>query len=411
MTAISEEPAVVPDVQTSAPTVRQKNVVLRHKKLATALVLVLVGTGSGAWALSRSGAPAAVTRSITSTVSAGTLEQTVSASGTIEAADVADLTFPVSGTVTRVKATVGETVKKGQVLAKIDTADLKRAVEVAVANRDAAQAQVDAASGSDTQIAAANAQLATAKDKLAAARDDLASATMVSPISGTVASVDIVVGDVLGGGGGQSGGSGSSGSSSQITVVGTSAYVVNAAVSGSDLSNIKAGQQARITPSGATQPVFGTVSSVGVIAASSSGGSATFPVTIKVTGTPAGLHPGGSATVVIVTKSLPDVLTVPTAALRQENGKTVVAKIVGSGTQTVEVTVGESYGANTQVLSGLSDGDQVQVTTITRPAGAPNTRNGGAGTRGTFGGFTGGAGPVGGFSGTFPAGGNFGGNR
>jgi macrolide-specific efflux system membrane fusion protein len=211
---------------------------------------------------------------------------------------------------------------------------------------------------------------------------------MTSPIDGTVAAVSVVVGDVVGSGGG--GGAGGS-SSALITVVGTTSYVVDAEVSGTDLSKVKAGQQARITPSGATQPVFGTVSSVGVIASSSSGGSSTFPVTIKVTGSPEGLHPGGSATVTIVTKALNDVLTVPTAALRQENGKTVVTKVNGAKTETVEVTVGESHGASTEVTSGLSDGDTVQITTITRQ-GAGNTNGG---TRGQFGG------------GAFPGGGTF----
>ncbi|GAA0637255.1 HlyD family efflux transporter periplasmic adaptor subunit [Sporichthya brevicatena] len=355
-------------------------------------MLVLAAGGTGAWALTRdsASAAAAAARSIVATVSAGTIEQTVSASGTINAADVAELSFPVGGTVTAVKATVGQTVTKGQVLARVGTKDLQRAVDVAAANVTSAQAQMNAASGS-ASLAAAKAQLATAKDKLAAAKSDLAAAKLTSPIDGVVAAVNIVVGDVLSGGngGGMVGSSGAGSSSAHVTVVGTKSYVVDAAVSGTDLASVKTGQQARITPSGATQAVFGTVSSVGVVASSSSGGSSTFPVTIKITGTPEGLHPGGSATVAIVTKQLTDVLTVPTAALRQENGKTVVTKVEGDATRTVEVSVGSSYGTSTEVLSGLVDGDQVQVTTITRPAG--ETRGGNrSGGGGQFGGQFGG---------------------
>lgn len=400
------------------PKATKRSALRRHRRAVAAITVLLVaGGGTAAWAMTRGGGdPAAVSRSITATVSAGTIEQTVSASGTINSANVSELSFPVSGTVTKVKATVGQVVTKGQVLATIDTADLKRAVTVAEANRDSAQAQVDAAedSGSDIQLTSAKAQLAEAKDRLASARDDLAAARMTSPIDGTIASVEVVIGDVVGSGagGGATGGATGGTSTALITVVGTTSYIVEASVSGTDLSKVKAGQQARITPSGATEAVFGTVSSVGVIASTSSGGSSSFPVTIKVTGTPEGLHPGGSATVTIVTKQLNDVLTVPTAALRQENGKTVVTKVNGDSTETVEVTVGESYGANTEVVSGLSDGDQVQVTTITRQGGGAGTGN----RQGQFGGgnfqppagFTGGGAIPGG--GTLPGGNVTGGN-
>jgi len=41
---------------------------------------------------------------------------------------------------------------------------------------------------------------------------------------------------------------------------------------------------------------------------------------------------------------VPDVLTVPTAALRQENGQTVVTKVVNGKDTTVPVVVGTAYG-------------------------------------------------------------------
>ena len=154
------------------------------------------GGGTGAWALTGGGdsaAAAATTRTSVATASTSTVEQTVSATGTVEPAQQDDLSFPVSGTVTAVKVAVGDVVKKGQLLAEIDDADLERAVEIAEANRDAAAAQVDAAEDADdpsaTQIASAKAQLATAKDKLAAAQDDLDDAKLKAPFAGTIAAV------------------------------------------------------------------------------------------------------------------------------------------------------------------------------------------------------------------------------
>jgi len=96
----------------------------------------------------------------------------------------------------------------------------------------------------------------------------------------------------VGAGGSGAGGSGGSNSSgAQIVVITTNAWVVDASVSSADLAQVKKGLQAQITPTGARQPVFGTVSSVGVIA-STSAGTASFPVTVDVTGTPTGLYAG-----------------------------------------------------------------------------------------------------------------------
>jgi hypothetical protein len=159
-------------------------------------------------------------------------------------------------------------------------------------------------------------------------------------------------------------------------VVNLKSWVVNATVSGADLDSIKVGQEATITTSGSNQPVFGTVASVGVTASSTSGGAAQFPVTINVTGSPTTLHPGDTATVAITTQQLNDVLTVPTAAITTVNGQTMVTKVVNGSPQQVPVTLGASYGQQTVVTSGLSDGDQVQFT-ITSLAG---NRTGGTGT-------------------------------
>jgi hypothetical protein len=142
---------------------------------------------------------------------------------------------------------------------------------------------------------------------------------------------------------------------------------------------------------------------VGILAASTSVGPATFPVEIAVTGNPPGLYAGGTASVAIVTRQVPDVLTVPTLALRTSGGRTVVTLVRNGTDVTTPVTVGTAYGPSTQVLGGLSPGDQV-VVTLPR-AGAARSGNGTGRTTGrpgqlgagfTGGGFTGGRGGAGG---------------
>ena len=355
--------------------------------MLAAVVLVTAGAVGGWWWSSRAAAsPTAAATTSTQLVAAslGTVKQTVSASGTVEPADTSTASFTSSGTVTSVDVEVGDTVTKGQVLATIDDADLEDAVTLAAASVTAAQDQVDSASTSES-LASAKAQRASARSQLADAQAALAGATLRAPMTGTVAGVSYAPGDSTGtGGSGSSGGTGSSSgtdstaaaSSTGIQVVDTSTWVVEASVSSGDLGELRKGLQATITPSGAAQNVFGTVRSVGVVASSSSSGTASFPVVIDVTGTPEGLHAGTTATVAITVKQLTDVLTVPTQAVRTTDGATTVQLSKDGTVTTTPVTVGGVYGTSTVITDGLAEGDQVVVVTRSVPRTRSTTSTG-----------------------------------
>ncbi|CCH79518.1 Efflux transporter, RND family, MFP subunit [Nostocoides japonicum T1-X7] len=404
-----------------------------------AAALIAVGAGGAIWWEGRADASSATTtRTQLVAASSGTVKQTVSASGTLSPKNTSTATFGSSGTVTDVDVAVGDKVTKGETLATIDDDDLQDAVDLAEASVTAAEDQVDSATAGTSAAASAQAQLTSAEQSLTQAEQALAGATLKAPLSGIVSSVGYAVGDTTGSGSsGTSGGSGGSGgtggtggtgssnaggngssssdSSSGITIVDTSSWVVDATVSSSDLAQLKKGLQATITGTGSQSSVFGTVSSIGVVASSTTSGAAQFPVTIAVTGNPAGLHAGTSVTVAITTKQLSGVLTVPTLAVTTTNGRTTVT-VSKDGKQTVTpITIGGVYGAQTVVTKGLSSGDEVVVTYRTF---APGAGTGGTGTRrtgeGGFGGFGGGFGGQGGTgglqrSGTGGAGG-FGGN-
>jgi multidrug efflux pump subunit AcrA (membrane-fusion protein) len=387
----------------------------KRRLLASGTVVAVLAIGTGAWVLTRSStstSAAATTTSTLVTVSTSTLRQTVTASGTISPATEADLSFPVSGTVTSVPVSVGSKVSKGQTLATVGTAELAVAVTSARASVTAAQEAVTvAAETSATQLAAANAQLTAASAKLVSARQDLADATLTSTIDGTVASVSIATGDEVsssssGGGASSSGsaagsgtGSGtgsaastssSSSSTAQVVVISTGHWVVGSSVSSADLAQVKKGLQATITPSDTTQTVFGVVTSVGIVASSSTSGSASFPVAIAITGSPTGLYSGGSAEVTIIVKQVANALTVPTSAVHTVSGATVVYQRVGGKQVNTKVTVGTVSGQNTQILTGLKSGDQVVVTGFGGPGGGTRpqggTRSGTTGQQGGFGG-------------------------
>lgn len=395
--------------------------------LALALVIVMGGT-TGAWAISRrSTTTTAATQLVAATT--GTMKQTVSATGTVEPQQQANLQFGQTGKVTAVDVQVGQQVTAGSTLATLDPSSLQSAVTLAQAQLTAAQAQLTAAdtAANAAQIASANAQVTSAQGRLTSAQQALAQASLTTPLTGTVAAVNIVPGDQVtgastgsasssgsgpasssssgsGSGGSDSSGSGSSGpgassvsssaSSAQVVVISTTSWLVDASVGASDLPSLKTGMQATITAGGAADPVFGTVSTIGVLG-TTSGGTSTFPVTIAVTGRPSGLYAGSTATVLITVKQLPDVLTVPTQAIHVVNGQTVVYQMRNGQQVSTPVTVGTVSGATTEITQGLHDGDQVVL--AARP-----TTNRGTGTR------TGSDGSGGGGSGA-PGGGGLGG--
>ena len=394
-----------------------------RKALAGFIVVALFAVvGIAWWARSRS-ASAGVGASTTSvaTVSVQTLSQSISATGTINPKVQSNLRFGSSGTVTAVDVKVGDTVTAGQQVAAIDTTDLQTALDLASANVSSAQANLTTVRASSTtttsQLTAAKSQLAAAQAKLTTAQTNLTNARLTAPVTGTVATVNIAVGDQVTGGGTSSGGSGASGSgsaagssssSAAIVVITTDAWVVSTSVTSADLPLLKQGMQAQITPSGSRALVFGTVSTIGVIATSTSG-VATFPVTIAVTGSPKGLYAGSSATVAIIVKEIANALTVPTAAIRTEGGKTVVSKLIDGAGVTTPVQVGMVQGSSTQVTSGLAEGDQVVVTGLSGSGSGSGSGNGSGGqstsTRTRSGGGAGGGGfPAGGGGGFAPGG-------
>jgi uncharacterized membrane protein YgcG len=182
-------------------------------------------------------------------------------------------------------------------------------------------------------------------------------------------------------------------------VISTGAYLVNASVDDTEVGQVKTGDQAVITPDGATTPVYGTISSVAMLASSSST-VPSYPVTIAVTGSPSGLYAGASATVSIIVKQLTGVLAVPTAAIHYDSGHAAVYEISNGAEVSHQVTTGQTQSGYTQILSGLNEGDQIAVTVTggTGTGTGGTNRTGGTGRTGTGGGGFGGGG--GGFTGS-----------
>jgi len=415
-----------------------KGLLTKRRNLTAVVAFVVVAGGTGIWFATRSSAagPSITTTNKTESVATGTITQTVSSTGTIEPANQANLSFAVSGTVTGVNVTGGQTVTVGQTLATIDPTTLAASLALAQAtvSSDESKLATDQAAGaSASQVAADQASVVSSQAQLTSAQASLAEATLTSTIAGTVASVNLSVGQQVSGTGtssstGSNAGSGtgsgtgastgsttrgatssaapssssSTSTTAQFVIISTGSYIVNATVDDTQVSQVVVGDQALITPTGATTAAYGTVASIGLLATSSSN-VASFPVVINVTGSPNGLFGGATASVVITVKNLQNVVVVPTAAIHYSGNATTVNLVTNGSTASHPVTIGTASGGNTQIVSGLAVGDKVVVPIVTikgfnGAAGGTRTGTGfGGGGGGGFGGgggggFTGGGG-------------------
>jgi multidrug efflux pump subunit AcrA (membrane-fusion protein) len=318
----------------------------------------------------------------------------------------------VSGTVTAVDVKAGQTVTAGQVLATVDTTALTEQVNAAEEQLTAANdrlASDQASAASTSTIDSDQSAVTSAQSSLSTAQTNLKDASLTSSISGTVAQVNLTVGQQVTGTGssssgnsgngnngsngsngssGNNGSGGSASSSAQIEVIGTNSYIINATVDDTQIGQISDGDQVDITPTGSSTPVYGTVGSISLIGTQSSNVT-TFPVVIDVTGSPSGLYAGASASVSIIVKQLNNVTEVPTAAISYDSsGQATVTEVVNGAHVVKDVTTGASENGETQIVSGVTPGAKIleQQIRFNAPGGGTGLLGGGNGAKGLPGG-------------------------
>jgi multidrug efflux pump subunit AcrA (membrane-fusion protein) len=131
----------------------------RGRWLNAGLGLVLVGAIAAAYFTIGSSDSTAAVATRTATVTQGSLTATVTGSGNLTSSRTSSLAFGASGTVTAVDVKVGDKVKKGATLARIDTASAKRTLAAAKASLESAQAAYDELVAGQTSLEKESAQL------------------------------------------------------------------------------------------------------------------------------------------------------------------------------------------------------------------------------------------------------------
>lgn len=346
-------------------------------------------------------------RYVTTTVSTGTVSATSVANGTIVATSVYGLKFGqapdiVSSAATTsggggstgtsagaqsslvwpvltVRVAVGQTVSKGTVLASADATAAN--LQLTSANATLASAQAKLTTDTDKNAASATilsdeASVASAQATVNADTIIVNDATLVAPADGLIIAVNILPGV-----------SAPSGYAVEESI---RPMVATAAFAESDVAKLALGQTATVSVTGAGASVAGFITQIVPTASSSGGGSsvATYAVSITLVDAPTTVLAGMTATVTVTTQSVDNVLRVPATAIQgsASTGYTVlVVNADGSTTQT-NVQVGLSTSSWVQIVSGLTEGQEIVTgTSSTRTGSGSGSGNGNFGGGGLSG--------------------------
>lgn len=320
-------------------------------------------------------------------VSLQTLQNSVTATGTIEAVTSVTVGTQVSGIVNKLYVDYNSQVKKGQVIAELDKTNLLSELNTAKANMASAQSQLNyqsanmkryqtlyqkgLVSADDYENALltyrqAKEQVATAKEQVQRAQTNLGYATITSPIDGIVISKSVEEGQTV---------AASFNTPELFTIAKdlTNMQVV-ADVDEADIGGVKEGDRVTFTVDAYPDDTFeGTVKQVR-LQATTTNNVVTYEVVISAQNADLKLKPGLTANVTIYTQERTGVLAVANKALRFTPTKETVGKdmkivdckgknkvwtLDGQTLTAHPVSIGQTDGMHTEITKGLKAGQQI----------------------------------------------------
>jgi len=249
-----------------------------------------------------------------------------------------------------------------------DLAAAKSGVTQAQAQLDNARAGLMQNEVLSRQVAEAKTNVQASMDQLNVDQSRLSKAFIRTPITGTVLQLNAQQGETLVAG---------FSAAPVITVADLNRLQVNAFVDETDIGKIQIGEPASVMVDAfPNEPFSGKVTKV------NSGSTlqqnvVTYGVTVAISDPHHRLKPDMTATVDITVSSRPHALVVPDEAVKPENMESFVGVLPAGSTKPEKrkVVTGVSDGTNTQIVSGLKEGDVVVLAGWT-PGKSTNDRTG-----------------------------------
>ncbi len=318
-----------------------------------------------------------VTASLTSPAQANAV---LTASGYVVARRKAAVASKGTGTLVYLGVEEGDRVKRGQVIARLEDADVSAALQRAGGNlrvaeadlKDAkqslerqrtllkegfvAQAEYDAAEARYQRVVAA---IDAAKFAVKEAEVAVGNTRIVAPFDGTVLKKNADVGEIVAPLAGAA-----SSRAAVVTIADMSSLEVEADVSEANITRVSPGQGCEIRLDAYPEQSYrGTVSR---IVPTADRAKATVLVKVKFKSYDRRVLPEMGAKITFLAKdsgddaaALKPLLTVPAAAVAERNGRQVVYQVKDDRAVEVPVTVGQRIGALIEIKNGVKEGDKV----------------------------------------------------
>ncbi len=379
------------------------NITPRRLALSFAIVAIATAVIAVALALSTPRTPSNVV-----TIRRGNISATATAIGNVQPKKVAKLSLPASGTVASIQKAEGDAVNVGDVILALRADDANRRVrqaELNVRNRQLDQERAKTAPrDEDIEIARANLQKATigaaaadaayaasatsqndalrqvsradidiaranfnrtvngptkeeldalqnavtaAQLDLESAQAALAQTKLTAPFTSTVTEIDAHEGELVGG------------FNTLAAVADLTALQIAAQIDEIDVANVKVGQKVQVRFDAFPGEQFDGSLVRLFPAASTLRGSTVYGAIVDFNARGFLVRPGMGTSLKILTVDKQGALLVPNRALKSAGTRKAVTVVVPGPTRDVIVETGVTDGNNTEIVSGLNEGDQV----------------------------------------------------
>ena len=320
-------------------------------------------------------------------VATHTLQNSITATGTIEAVTSVTVGTQVSGIVNKLYVDYNSVVKKGQVIAELDKTNLISELNTAKANLASTESNLSYQSANmkryqtlykkglvsadeyENALLAyrqAKEQVASSRENVQRAQTNLGYATITSPIDGTVISKSVEEGQTV---------AASFNTPELFTIAKDLKNMqVIANVDEADIGGVAVGNRVNFTVDAYPDDTFEGVVKQVRLEATTTNNVVTYEVVISAPNADLKLKPGLTANVTIFTKEQANILSVANKALRFTPTKETVGKdmkivdckgknkvwtLNGNTLIAHSVNIGQSDAMHTQIISGIKAGQSV----------------------------------------------------
>jgi RND family efflux transporter MFP subunit len=301
-------------------------------------------------------------------------------SGVSRSSSETELSFRVAGTIEELPIKVGDTVRRGDLIARLDPQDYELQVDEAnagvvraeaearnaLANYNRIRALYEAQNASRTELdqarttsESANAAVVSARKRLELVRLQLGYTTITAPADGSIASVPVTLNENVGMG-------------QLVAVLESGARAeIEVGIPGVLISQIDTGDETVARFDALPGRSFAAV--VTKIGVARMGGATTFPVTVELQESSGQVRSGMAAEVAFRFDSgqRGERLFVPSVAVGEDRAGRFVYVVQSNGdtygiVHRREVTVGSLVDDGLEILSGITEGDSVVTAGVSR---------------------------------------------